>query len=118
MVEWVLDVLIGYSIYLFRSVIRMVEACGSTTWPVVNATVTGSSCDATYLGALAEVTYVYDFQGEPFSGMHRQPCISHGSAEEYVARFPTGGDVILRVKPEEPEVSIVRDRDQTVGILG
>jgi len=118
MVEWVLDVLIGYLIYLFRSVIRMVEARGSGTWLVVKATVTGSSCDATYLGAFAEVTYVYTFQEEPFSGMHREPCISHGSAQEYVARFPAGGDVIIRVKPREPEVSIVRDRDQAVGILG
>ena len=39
------------------------------------------------------------------------------SAEEYVARFRAGGGVILRVKPGEPEVSIVREDDQTVGIL-
>jgi len=30
MVEWLLDVLIGYLIYLFRRSIRMIKACGSS----------------------------------------------------------------------------------------
>jgi hypothetical protein len=42
---------------------------------------------------------------------------SGGSAEQCAARFPTGGDVIVRVKPGEPEMSIVRDDDQAIGIL-
>ena len=81
------------------------------------AAVTSSSCDATYRCAVAEVTYVYNYGGEPFTGLHREPCILSGSAEEYVARFPTGGNVVVRVKPGETDVSIVRDDDQTVGIL-
>jgi hypothetical protein len=116
MVDWFFDALVGYLIYIFRSVIRMAKARGSSAWPVVKATVTGSSCEATYRGAVAEVTYTYTQQGEYFTGMHREPCILNGSAEEYVARFPAGGDVIIRVKPGEPDVSVVCDDDQTVGI--
>jgi hypothetical protein len=37
--------------------------------------------------------------------------------EEYVVRFRAGGDVIVRVKPGEPEASIVREDDQALGIL-
>ncbi len=82
------------------------------------ATVTGSNCDHTpYGGPVAEITYAYTHEGEYYSGIHREPFILRGSAEEYVARFRAGGDVIVRVKPVEPEVSIVRDDDQAVGIL-
>jgi uncharacterized protein DUF3592 len=117
MMDWFLDVLVGYLVYLIRIVIRMIKARGGSTWPVVKAKVTGSTCDATYRGAIAEVTYTYPYQGGHFAGIHREPCVLRGSAEEYVARFPAGGDIIVRVKPETPEASIVCDRDQAIGLL-
>jgi hypothetical protein len=49
--------------------------------------------------------------------MNREPFILSASAQEYVARFRAGGDVIVRVKPGEPEASIVREDDQALGIL-
>ncbi len=115
MIGWYLDVLVSY---LIRIVIRTIKARGSGTWPAEKATVTGSSCDhAPYGGPVAEITYAYTHEGEYCSGMHCEPFILRGPAEEYVARFPAGGDVIVRVKPGEPDVSIVCDDDQAVGIL-
>jgi hypothetical protein len=115
--EWLLDVIIRYLIFLFRSAIRMAVARGSGEWPVVKASVTGSSCYSRSLGPLAEVTYAYTYKGEPFTGMNREPFILCSSAEEYVTRFREGGDLIVRVKPADPEMSTVRQRDQTIGIL-
>jgi hypothetical protein len=115
MVGWYLDVLVGY---LIRIMIRMMKARGSSTWPVEKGTVTGSSCDAAaYGGPVAEITYTYTHKGEYFSGMNREPFILLSSADEYVARFRAGGDVIVRVNAGEPEASIVREDDQTLGIL-
>jgi hypothetical protein len=115
MVGWYMDVLVGY---LIRILIQMTKERGSSRWPLEKAKVTGSNCDAAvYGGPVAEVIYTYTHSGEYFSGMHREPFILRDSAEEYAARFPAGGDVIVRVKPGEPEVSIVREDDQAVGIL-
>ncbi len=112
---WYVDILVGY---LIRILIRTVKARGSDHWPIEKAKITGSRCDgAAYGGPVAEVTYAYHREGEYCSGMHREPFLLVGSAEEYVARFREGGDVIVRVKPGEPEVSIVRQRDQAIGIL-
>jgi hypothetical protein len=96
----------------------MTKARGSRRWPLGKAKVTGSNCDAAvYGGPVAEVTYTYTHKGEYFSGMHREPFILRDSAVEYASRFPAGGDVIIRVRPGEPEMSIVREDDQAVGIL-
>ncbi|HYU47571.1 MAG TPA: hypothetical protein VEK84_15510 [Terriglobales bacterium] len=113
---WYMDVLVGYVI---RLVILTIRARGSRRWRLEKATVTASNYDGyAYGGPVAEVIYTYTHEGELFAGIHQEPFILNSSAEEYAARFPRGGDVIVRVKSGEPEVSIVCDRDQAVGILG
>jgi hypothetical protein len=116
MVGWYFDIVIGF---LIRIVIRLVRARGSSTWPVEKARVSDSRCPAApYGGAVAEVVYTYIHEGSYFSGIHRQPFLLRGSAEDYAARFPAGSDVMRRVKRGEPEVSIVCDEDQSPGRLG
>jgi hypothetical protein len=44
--------------------------------------------------------------------MHRRGFILRSSAEDYAARFPADSDVVIRLKPGEPETSIIRDDDQ------
>jgi hypothetical protein len=115
MFGWYFDVLVGY---LIRTVIRTLKARGSGHWPVERAKVTGSRCDdAAYGGPVAEVTYTFTHNGEYCSGMHREPFLLSDSAKNYAERFPEGGEFIVRVKPREPETSIVCDDDQAVGIL-
>jgi hypothetical protein len=112
---WYLDILVGY---LIRILIRTVKARGCDQWPVEKALTTGSRCErAAYGGPVAEVTYAFHHEGEYCSGMHRETFLFVDSAEEYVARFREGGDAIVRVKPGTPEGSIVRQRDQAIGIL-
>jgi|HubBroStandDraft_1064217.scaffolds.fasta_scaffold54895_1 hypothetical protein len=114
MVGWYLEVVVGY---LIRIVIRAVRARGSSTWPLEKATVSDSRCPvAPYGGPVAEVGYTYTHEGRYFAGVHRMPLL-RGSAEDYVARFPASSDVVIRVKPGEPEVSLVCDEDQSSGIL-
>jgi hypothetical protein len=43
--------------------------------------------------------------------MHGEPVL-FSSAEDYMARFTAGTSFIVRVKPGEPEVSVVREIDQ------
>src|SRR5260370_18032809 len=112
---WYVDILVGY---LIRILIRTVTARGSGHWPLEKAKVTGSRCDdAAYGGPVGEITYAFTYEGEFCSGTHREPFLLSGSAEQYSARFPTVGDVIVRAKPGEPAMSTVPDVDQAVGIL-
>ena len=105
--------------YLIRLVIRMVKARASDTWPVVKGTVSTSNCPpASYGGPVAEVVYTYIHEGSYFSAIHRKPFLLHASAQDYAAQFPTGSDIIARVKPGQPETSIVCDVDQAPARLG
>ena len=118
MIGWYFDVVIGY---LIRTVICLVKARRSNAWPVNKATVASSFCPAfSYGGSVAEVGYTYIHEGSYYYGVHREPFLLHGSAKEYAARFLRGGGIIIRVKPGEPETSLVRDEDQTLnaGALG
>jgi len=110
MVGWYLDVIVGY---LIRLVIRLVKAHGTDAWPVEKAKVSASSCPpAPYGGPFAEVCYTYVHEGGYFSGIHRRGFILRSSAEDYAARFPTDSGMIVRLKPRQPETSIVCDEDQ------
>jgi|SRR5271166_6141205 len=112
---WYMDILVGY---LIRILIGIVKARGSDHRLVEKAQITGSRCDgAGFGGPVGEVTYAFHHQGEFCSGMHREPFLLRSSADDYISRFTTGSDVIVRVKPGEPEVSTVRQRDQVIGIL-
>jgi hypothetical protein len=115
MIGWYFDVLVGY---LIRILSRTIRFRGSGRWPAEKAKVTGSRCEgAVYGGPVAEVTYTFTHKGEYCSGMHREPFLSRVSAERYTERFPEGGDIVVRVKPGEPEISIVCDDDQSIDIL-
>jgi hypothetical protein len=109
MAGWFLDILIGY---LIRFMVRMVKARGSHTWPLENATVSFSNASNGYGGPIAEVGYTYSYQGRFFSGGYRKPFILHNSAKRYVAVLLKGTHIIVRVKPGQPETSIVSDKDQ------
>jgi hypothetical protein len=118
MIGWYFDVVIGY---LIRAVIRVVKTRRSNAWPVNKATVANSGCPAfSYGGPVAEVGYTYIYEGDYYAGVHREPFLLHGSAKEYAARFSTGSGIIIRVKPGQPETSLICDEDQTLGarILG
>lgn len=104
-----LDVFLGY---LFRALANSWKCRGSGRWPSTNATVTAEPRQASgFGGTTIEVVYSYRFEGELYTGMHGEPVL-FSSAENYMARFTAGTSFIVRVKPGEPEVSVVREIDQ------
>jgi hypothetical protein len=68
-----------------------------------------------YGGTKVEIVYSYRYQGELYTGMHTEPCFGSDS-ENMQNRFPHGRTFIVRVKPDEPEVSVLRDDDQADGL--
>lgn len=97
--------------YIFKAVVNWVRARGSRKWPSVEATVLADP-DRGGVGCLkVEIFYSYRFDGELYTGSHDEPFLID-STKEYAARFPKDGSLVVRIKPGEPEVSVVRDEDQ------
>lgn len=108
---WFLDV---YIAYLFKWLSRLLQRRGSDAWPIVQASVTSSSSSPGGFGcSTAEVIYTYEIDGHIFGGRNEKPFVSPNSAENYAADFPKGSRVIVRTKPQIPEVSVVLDSDQS-----
>src|SRR5215813_11541185 len=98
--------------YLIRVVVRFVKARGSSAWLVCQATVTGSryrleTCD------VAEITYLYYVDDEPFTGISQEPFLLSTLAKRQAALFPPGSKIVIRVNPADHKTSIVRDADQS-----
>ena len=107
---WFVDIFVEY---LFRVVVRMIKWRGSGTWPVAKGTVTRSDCPKAMYGCdVAEVYYTYRVDSELYTGINEKPFISPSSGEDYVSRFVPGTEFDVRVKPEDPSVSTVREEDQ------
>jgi hypothetical protein len=107
----VLDI---YAIYLIRVLIRAVRRLGSQNWPLITATVDGVCGDVDLHYKSVELLYVYELSGATFSGRSAKPFLWSESAKAYVTRFPEGSSLMVRVKPGFPEISVVRDSDQTI----
>ena len=103
MVGLFLDIVIEY---LIRVIGRAIKRYRSRGWPTVRATVASSECPKSSGCNLAEVTYLYSVNGERYSGTNKKPFLSHDSAEEYVRHFVPGKEFTVRVKPDDPEVSV------------
>lgn len=94
--------------FIVRVVMRMVQIFRSSSWP----TVTGKVTDSTYQKAgygcdVAEISYKYRVDGELYTGMYVKPFISNVHGEDYIARLPVGTELVLRVKPGKPSISVM-----------
>jgi hypothetical protein len=106
------------AICLFRFFLAWLNALRSEKWPRAEAVVTAdpASTYAALAGFTVEVPYSYRFQGELYTGLHEEP--SFGSAgSEFRERFAKGRRFLVRVNPAEPEVSIMRDKDQANDLM-
>lgn len=107
---WFLD---AYIAYIFKVLVRLLKARGSSGWTTVNGTVSSSSWSAGGFGcSSAEVAYTYRFRGELYSNLDEMPFVSPRSAERYAGRFQPGMTLAVRVKSVAPEISVVRESDQ------
>ena len=110
MIYWFAEVVVGY---LLRMAIRLIKGRGSNQWPRETATVWSSNASNLHYGwGVAEIIYWYSHNGKYFSGTHQKQFISYDSANRYIAGFPKGAQIVVRVKPEHPKTSFLRDDDQ------
>jgi hypothetical protein len=102
--------------YLFRSIGTWLASYGARKWATADAIVTEDPVRvAGFPDSTVEIVYSYRVGGELYAGLHEEPAFM-GSGSEYMERFPKGRNFVVRVKPGEPEVSVVRDDDQGDGI--
>jgi hypothetical protein len=105
--------LIRLAIYFFRVSRAWLNAIRSGKWPTAEAIVTADPApfSEALTASTVEIPYTYRFQGELYTGLHEEPSFG-GVGSEFKKRFTIGRRFLVRVNPAEPEVSIVRDRDQ------
>ena len=105
MVGWYFDVVVGF---LIRTVTRLVKLRSSEEWPVEKGTISAATCPAAvYGGPVAELVYTYIHKGEYYSGLYRKAFMLKSSAENYVSKVVIGSQIAVRVKPADPETSVV-----------
>jgi hypothetical protein len=102
------------AICIFRFSWSWLNSIRSKKWPTAEAIVTADPTRtyATLAGFAVEVPYTYRFQGELYTGLHEEPSFG-GVGSKFWERFAKGRRFLVRVNPAGPEVSIMRDRDQS-----
>lgn len=104
-----LDVFLGY---LFRALANSWKSRGIGRWPSAKATVTAEPVrESGYGGTTIEVVYSYRVDDELYTGIHQEPTL-FSPADSYMSRFTMGTNFVVRVKPGNPEISVIREIDQ------
>ena len=104
--------LIHLIVYLFKLFRIRLAGLSTRGWPAADAIVTEDSLQVRgSFGSTIEIVYSYRVEGELYTGMHEEPCFL-GSHSDYINRFTKGRNFVVRVKPGEPELSVMRDSDQ------
>ncbi len=99
--------------YALRAVVRWPRVWGCDKWPLANATVTAPPTRSSGIGCpVVQIIYSFRFKGELYTGLHEEPFFLADSVIDYVERFSEGRSMVVRVKPDEPEVSVVCEEDQ------
>jgi hypothetical protein len=107
----VLDVWVEW---LVRVVMRLVQVLRSNSWPTVSGKVNAADYQKATFGCdLVAILYEYHLDGHVYVGSYKNPFISPLLAERYVARFPNGTELVLRVKPGKPSISVM-DRKASI----
>jgi len=102
----VLDVIIAY---IIKTALRWRRAWRSSNWQRVQARVHSSRIGGGYVCncPTADVAYSYEFAGERYSAIDRNPFFFPVSAEEAAARLQAGENVVARVNPTQPQESVL-----------
>jgi hypothetical protein len=104
--------LIRLVVFLLRSGWAWGGRVKARTWRIAEAVVTDDPGRlVSFPASSVEFPYSYRIDGELYTGLHEKPCFL--SDAEYMGRFAKGRTMVIRVKPDAPEVSVVREQDQT-----
>jgi len=97
-------------VFIVRALIQFFRSRKARDWPTVKAEV--MTAQQTRGGCLtAEITYKYRINGELYTGTHTEPFLSASSLSCYLEKCSPGSVVTVRLKPGEPDSTIVRERD-------
>jgi hypothetical protein len=101
-----------YIEFVVRVIVRLLRARGSRSWPVITAKVTGTNYRPGGVGcAVADITYHYRLDGVLHTGTDANPLVWDSSAKNYLEDHPPGSELLVRVKPGCPDLSVVRQKD-------
>ena len=108
----ILDGLIRLVAFLVRSLWIWFLQIKTGKWTQAEAVVSDhpTRLDGFALSSV-EFPYSYRVDGELYTGLHEEPCFL--SEAEYMERFRKGRTFVVRVKPGQPELSVVREKDQS-----
>ena len=98
--------------YLVLATIQLFKARRARTWPKATARITAVHDPMTWGGPARDITFAYTWDGKPHTGTLRKVFVFESSAKQYSGSFSRGTDIVIRLKPGEPGVSIMRDEDQ------
>ena len=102
-----------YIALFIRFVARLVRNHKSRNWPTVAATISSTDSERIGFGCpCSQVNPTYSVAGETYTGFHVRGFIFRDSAEEYGNGFMNRGRAVVRIKPGNPECSVLRDDDQ------
>jgi hypothetical protein len=100
-------------VYGLRVIMRWPSVISAGQWLLANATVTTPPRSSEGIACrTVEIVYAFRVKDELYTGLHEEPFLSTESLTDYIERFGEGRHVIVRVKPGNPEVSVVREEDQ------
>ena len=98
--------------YLVRVIIRFFKHWNATSWRIVAAKITTTNYRQGGIGcAVADVSYKYEIESRAYTGTNSLPFISDRSAKDYVEHYTPGSEIVIRVKPDDLEFSVVRESD-------
>lgn len=101
-----------FVLYVVRVLIRFWKQRGTSGWVLQQANIECISRPLSAWGCpVAEIVYLYTIGDETYSGSDSIPFIWRSSAEDYVRRHPEGSTLLVRVKPDDPSISVLRARD-------
>lgn len=90
-------------VYAVRRLIWLFSALRTSSWIPTDACVAVASCPMISFGCpLCEVSYVYELEGESYSGFASVPFFWQSSAESYSRMLTPGTHVVVRFRPESP----------------
>jgi hypothetical protein len=108
MVGLFIDVFIAY---LVKWTLRLVRAKGSGGWKSVAARLDSSRLDDSWVWncPTVHIACSYEFEGRSHAATDSKPFLSGTFAKEYLERLKVRETVLVRVNPQQPERSVLRE---------
>ncbi|HET9305752.1 MAG TPA: hypothetical protein VFO46_06980 [Candidatus Sulfotelmatobacter sp.] len=116
MAEAAFEYIVRALLLSFKTIVHWMKSAGASKWSCAEGTVTAQPTISRLPGLTVEVVYSYRFKGELYTGFHEEPFFLADSVTEYIDRFSSERKFVVRVKPNEPEISLVREEDQAIDL--